>query len=159
MSHSMKRSRVNQNMAAADEMIRHYGFVLPPFAYWTPDQFKARKAEAHRIIDARHWLPQHRERIFLVGFGAVMAVTLIFGLERTNLGPLLDEFSLAYNLGDPQQARKQAEQAGLLAMRDELAALRQSFQLDNTAPQLKSRGEQQATHGRLRSGLKDRVML
>lgn len=46
---------------------------------------------------------------------------------------------------DPQQARKQAEQAGLLAMRDELAALRQSFQLDNTAPQLKSRGEQQAT--------------
>lgn len=22
----------------------------------------------HRIIDARHWLPQHRERIFLVGF-------------------------------------------------------------------------------------------
>jgi outer membrane biosynthesis protein TonB len=46
---------------------------------------------------------------------------------------------------DPQQARKQAEQAGLLAMRDELAALRQSFQLNNTAPQLKSRGEQQAT--------------
>lgn len=46
---------------------------------------------------------------------------------------------------DPQQARKQAEQAGLMAMRDELAALRQSFQLDNSAPQLKSRGEQQAT--------------
>lgn len=27
-------------------------------------------------------------------------------LERTNLGPLLNEFSLAYNLGDPQQARR-----------------------------------------------------
>ena len=27
-------------------------------------------------------------------------------LERTNLGPLLNEFQLAYNLGDPYQARK-----------------------------------------------------
>ena len=28
----MKRSRVNEIMAAADDLIRHYGFVLPPFA-------------------------------------------------------------------------------------------------------------------------------
>src|SRR5450631_2921766 len=27
-------------------------------------------------------------------------------LERTNLGPLLNEFTLAYNLGDPEEARK-----------------------------------------------------
>ncbi len=27
-------------------------------------------------------------------------------LERTNLGPLLNEFSLAYNLGDPKEAQK-----------------------------------------------------
>ncbi len=27
-------------------------------------------------------------------------------LERTNLGPLLNEFTLAYNLGDPDEARK-----------------------------------------------------
>ena len=27
-------------------------------------------------------------------------------LERSNLGPILNEFELAYNLGDPQQARK-----------------------------------------------------
>ncbi len=46
---------------------------------------------------------------------------------------------------DPQQARAQAEQAGLMAMRDELAALRQSFQLNNTPPQVKSTGQQQAT--------------
>lgn len=46
---------------------------------------------------------------------------------------------------DPQLARQQAEQAGLMAMRDDLAALRQSFQLNNTAPQIKSSGEQQAT--------------
>ena len=49
----MKRSRINKIMAEADEMIRRYGFVLPPFAYWTPDEFKGRLPEAQRIVDAR----------------------------------------------------------------------------------------------------------
>ncbi|MEO0931475.1 MAG: D-lyxose/D-mannose family sugar isomerase, partial [Pseudomonadota bacterium] len=49
----MKRSRINEIMAEADEMIRAYGFVLPPWAYWTPDEFKARAAEAQAVIDAR----------------------------------------------------------------------------------------------------------
>ena len=45
---------------------------------------------------------------------------------------------------DPQKAREQAQQAGLLAMRDELADLRQSFQINNTAPKLKSSGDAKA---------------
>ena len=49
----MKRSRINEIMAAADDMIRHYGFVLPPFAYWSPDEFKAKKDSAQAIIQAR----------------------------------------------------------------------------------------------------------
>ncbi len=48
----MKRSEINAIMAAADEMIRSYGFVLPPFAYWSPDEFKAR-TDARRIAEAR----------------------------------------------------------------------------------------------------------
>ncbi len=48
----MKRSTINHIMAQADEMIRHYGFVLPPFAAWSPDQFKAR-GDAQRIVEAR----------------------------------------------------------------------------------------------------------
>ena len=48
----MKRSRINRIMQAADEMIRRHGFVLPPFAYWTPDQFRAR-SDAARIVEAR----------------------------------------------------------------------------------------------------------
>ncbi|MEM7012417.1 MAG: D-lyxose/D-mannose family sugar isomerase, partial [Verrucomicrobiota bacterium] len=28
-------------MAEADELISRYGFVLPPFARWTPETFKA----------------------------------------------------------------------------------------------------------------------
>ena len=50
----MKRSRINDIMASADEMIRHYGFVLPPWAYWTTDEFVARKDEAARVISARN---------------------------------------------------------------------------------------------------------
>ena len=49
----MKRSRINQIMAEADAMIRSYGFVLPPFAYWTADEFRANKAAAERVIRAR----------------------------------------------------------------------------------------------------------
>lgn len=49
----MKRSRINQIMAEADEMIRHYGFVLPPFANWTPEEFVANKDAARHVIAAR----------------------------------------------------------------------------------------------------------
>ena len=48
----MKRSRINDIMRKADDLIRQHGFVLPPFAYWTPDQFKARK-DASAIVDTR----------------------------------------------------------------------------------------------------------
>ncbi|MEM8555907.1 MAG: D-lyxose/D-mannose family sugar isomerase [Pseudomonadota bacterium] len=49
----MKRSRINTIMAEADEMIRSYGFTLPPFAYWSPDEFAARAGDARHVIDAR----------------------------------------------------------------------------------------------------------
>jgi len=50
----MKRSRINAIMADADEMIRSYGFVLPPWAYWTPAEFQARAGEATAVIEARN---------------------------------------------------------------------------------------------------------
>jgi D-lyxose ketol-isomerase len=49
----MKRSRINEIMAAADDLIRSHGFTLPPFAYWSPDAFVARKDAARHVIDAR----------------------------------------------------------------------------------------------------------
>lgn len=49
----MKRSEINSIMADADEMIRHHGFVLPPFAFWTPDEFVGNKECAQNVIDAR----------------------------------------------------------------------------------------------------------
>ena len=49
----MKRSRINDLLAEADDMIRSFGFVLPPWAYWTPEEFKARASEARAVIEAR----------------------------------------------------------------------------------------------------------
>jgi len=49
----MKRSRINDIVAEGGEMIRAHGFALPPFARWTPDEFKARKDDARHVIDAR----------------------------------------------------------------------------------------------------------
>ena len=47
----MKRSRINAIMDEADTFMRRFGFVLPPFAYWSPDEF--RKRAGPRILDAR----------------------------------------------------------------------------------------------------------
>lgn len=49
----MKRSTVNTIMAEADELIRKYGFTLPPFAYWSPETFTDQKKRAQNVINAR----------------------------------------------------------------------------------------------------------
>jgi D-lyxose ketol-isomerase len=49
----MKRSRINGIMAEAADLIARHGFVLPPFANWSPDEFRAKKDIARNVIDAR----------------------------------------------------------------------------------------------------------
>lgn len=49
----MKRSEVNAILADADAFIRSHGYVLPPFAYWSPEDMKARRAGIGGIVDAR----------------------------------------------------------------------------------------------------------
>ena len=49
----MKRSRINNILREGEEMIKSHGFVLPPFANWTPETFKAKKEVAGHVIDAR----------------------------------------------------------------------------------------------------------
>lgn len=48
----MKRSQINRIMEAGAEMILRHGFVLPPFAAWSPEEFVARK-DAGAIVEAR----------------------------------------------------------------------------------------------------------
>ena len=40
----MKRSEINHIIAAADGFIRSFGHILPPFAYWSPDEIRGERA-------------------------------------------------------------------------------------------------------------------
>ena len=51
MTNSIKRSDVNRIMRESDKFIRSFGYIMPPFAYWSPAEFKARKTEASWIVD------------------------------------------------------------------------------------------------------------
>ncbi|KRW93331.1 D-lyxose/D-mannose family sugar isomerase [Paracoccus sp. PXZ] len=44
----MERSRINRIMAEAAELIAKAGFHLPPFAHWSPEEFRARATPAIR---------------------------------------------------------------------------------------------------------------
>jgi D-lyxose ketol-isomerase len=47
----MKRSEINSIMRDADEFMRSHGFYLPPFAYWTPEDWQSKGEEAREIVD------------------------------------------------------------------------------------------------------------
>jgi D-lyxose ketol-isomerase len=47
----MLRSVVNEILLEADSFIRSFGYVMPPFAYWTPAELRAIKPAG--ILDAR----------------------------------------------------------------------------------------------------------
>jgi D-lyxose ketol-isomerase len=49
----MKRSRVNEIIRAGDEFIQSFGFRLPPFAYWSPEEMMGRRPEIGGIVGAR----------------------------------------------------------------------------------------------------------
>lgn len=49
----MKRSQINEIMAEADGFMRSFGFALPPFAYWSPEETKANVGRAKAMIDGR----------------------------------------------------------------------------------------------------------
>ena len=49
--HQMKRSELNQIMQDAVEFIRRMNFQLPPFAFWSPDDWKVKGHEYDEIRD------------------------------------------------------------------------------------------------------------
>ncbi len=49
----MKRSQVNEIIREADAFIRSFGYILPPFAYWSPQEMQDRRADSAGIFDAR----------------------------------------------------------------------------------------------------------
>lgn len=47
----MKRSEINDIIKSADAFIRERGFYLPPFAHWTPDEWRQKGPEASEIVE------------------------------------------------------------------------------------------------------------
>lgn len=47
----MKRSHVNEIIREGDAFIRSFGYIMPPFAYWSPAELSKRRPAG--IIDAR----------------------------------------------------------------------------------------------------------
>jgi D-lyxose ketol-isomerase len=48
---SMRRSEINRIMHQADLFIRERGFYLPPFAYWTPEEWTSKGQEVAEIVE------------------------------------------------------------------------------------------------------------
>ena len=49
----MKRSEINAIMRQADEFIHQQNFHLPPFAYWTPEEWRRKGPEVQEIVTNR----------------------------------------------------------------------------------------------------------
>ena len=47
----MKRSEINAIIRDADAFLKAHKFYLPPFAYWTPEDWAAAGAEAREIVE------------------------------------------------------------------------------------------------------------
>ena len=47
----MNRSEINAYITEAKELLDSISFKLPPFAYWTPEDWSAKGAEADEIRD------------------------------------------------------------------------------------------------------------
>ncbi len=49
----MHRSQINAILREADAFIRSHGFHLPPFAYWTPEEWRSKGPEVAEIVRKR----------------------------------------------------------------------------------------------------------
>ena len=47
----MKRSELNTLMNEAGGLLRQHGFHLPPFAFWSPDEWRTKGDEVREIVD------------------------------------------------------------------------------------------------------------
>ena len=45
----MKRSEINQEIRDAIAFCKQHHFALPPFAYWTPEEWRSKGPEADEI--------------------------------------------------------------------------------------------------------------
>lgn len=49
----MRRSEINEIIRSADAFLNARRFVLPPFAYWSPSEWRRKGSEVREIVDRR----------------------------------------------------------------------------------------------------------
>ena len=49
----MKRSEINAILRRSEAFIRAFGYLLPPFAQWSPREMQARRVDIEGIVSAR----------------------------------------------------------------------------------------------------------
>jgi D-lyxose ketol-isomerase len=49
----MKRSEINAIIRDADAFLKEHQFLLPPFAYWTPEEWETKGEEVRQIVERR----------------------------------------------------------------------------------------------------------
>ena len=49
----MKRSEINAYIRHADDFIRAHGFHLPPWAHWTPAEWRTKGPEVREVVDRK----------------------------------------------------------------------------------------------------------
>lgn len=49
----LKRSAINDIIREADAFIRSFGYIMPPFAYWSPEEMKTRQVDSSAIFTSR----------------------------------------------------------------------------------------------------------
>ena len=47
----MKRSEVNRILRESDAFMRAHGQILPPFAYWSPDEMRTMRNDIGGIVE------------------------------------------------------------------------------------------------------------
>lgn len=52
MTSQMKRSDINRMLREAEAFLHSFGYILPPFSRWSPDEMRSRKTEIGNIISA-----------------------------------------------------------------------------------------------------------
>lgn len=49
----MKRSEINTLLRLADQFIQQRGFYLPPFAHWSPEDWRRKGPNVHEIVETK----------------------------------------------------------------------------------------------------------
>ncbi len=87
----MKRSEINTIIRKADAFIKEHRFALPPFAYWTPQEWTTKGPEVRGIVqDPFYFTMQRGAEAATARFGSQLVAQIPKNWNVTDQTPMLD---------------------------------------------------------------------